>query len=442
MVGYDEETIRKNLKERFGRKDAEDAEEKDEAKVEVDTKTKCINFIKSFIPAVLPGISQKFGDSKFEQVLVEANTQENGAISESYDLRPFEMPLTGIAFFYIYINGNCMMGVTTEIEDQLGEIVYNWFAPFKELKTMIEADETQKAIVDILVGQVENRLGKMSDSLLFLSDDGKKLIGVNDKSIASITIPDGVVEIGEDAFTDCRNLQIVNIPASVTKDGVMAEDAYGYKSFVFDKCTTLQQINVNSDNLELSSSDGVLFNKDKTVILFVPHDLSTTHYVVPLGVIEFGISFAYNITVEIIDIPESVEKIPMLIWHTCRALKEFNVDKENKFFSSVDGVLFNKAKTVLLKMPTQHKQICYTIPDGVVEIGNLAFRGCTELETVHIPDSVNRINDRSFNCCENLRRVIVANQKTKESIEYVLSHRSRATPPPYRGVEIEIKTIS
>jgi hypothetical protein len=49
-----------------------------------------------------------------------------------------------------------MMGVSTEIEDQLGEIVYNWFAPFRELKTMIEADETQKAIVDILVGQVED----------------------------------------------------------------------------------------------------------------------------------------------------------------------------------------------------------------------------------------------------------------------------------------------
>ena len=47
------------------------------------------------------------------------------------------------------------MGVTTEIEGQFGKIVYNWFAPFKELKTMIEADETQNAIVDIFVGQVE-----------------------------------------------------------------------------------------------------------------------------------------------------------------------------------------------------------------------------------------------------------------------------------------------
>ena len=154
--GYDEETIRKNLEERFGEKNAEDAKENGETKVEVDTKTQCINFIKTFIPAVLPGIAQKLGDSEFEQKLIEANCQENGAYCEPINLRPFEMPLIGIAFFYIYINGNCMMGVSTEIEDQLGEIVYNWFAPFRELKTMIEADETQKAIVDILVGQVED----------------------------------------------------------------------------------------------------------------------------------------------------------------------------------------------------------------------------------------------------------------------------------------------
>lgn len=154
--GYDEETIRKNLKERFGGKDDEDAEDNDEAKVEVDTKTQSINFIKSFVPAILPSIAQKLGDSEFEQKLIEVNCPENGAYCEPIDLRPFEMPLTGIAFFYIYINGNCMMGVTTEIEGQFGEIVYNWFAPFKELKTMIEADETQKTIVDILVGQVED----------------------------------------------------------------------------------------------------------------------------------------------------------------------------------------------------------------------------------------------------------------------------------------------
>lgn len=95
-----------------------------------------------------------------------------------------------------------------------------------------------------------------------------------------------------------------------------------------------------------------------------------------------------------------------------------------------------------MKMPTQHKQICYTIPNGVTEIGYQAFRGCTELESVQIPDSVNRINEHSFDYCDNLRRVIVGNQKTKGSVEYVLSQRHYYTPTPYLNVEVEIKTNS
>jgi hypothetical protein len=154
--GYDEETIHKNFEERLGKRDAGKTEGDGETKIKVDSKTQCVNFIKSFIPAILPSVAQKLDDPKFEQTLVEANCQENGAYCEPIDLEPFEMPLTGIAFFYIYINGNCMMGVSTEIEGQFSEIVYNWFAPFAELKTMIDTDEAQNAIADILVGQVNN----------------------------------------------------------------------------------------------------------------------------------------------------------------------------------------------------------------------------------------------------------------------------------------------
>lgn len=154
--GYDEETIHKNIEERFGNKDAEDTKDNDEEEVEVDTKTQCINFIKSFIPAVLPGVAQKLDNPKFEQELVEVNCKENGAYCEPVDLKAFGLPLTGIAFFYIYINGSCMMGVTTEIKEQYGEIVYNWFAPsLTELKTMIMTVEAQNDVMDILVGQIE-----------------------------------------------------------------------------------------------------------------------------------------------------------------------------------------------------------------------------------------------------------------------------------------------
>ena len=119
-----------------------------------------MNCVKSLIPVILPSIAQKLGDPNFEAMLRDVKCEENGAYYEPIDLKAFELPLTGIAFFYIYINGSCMMGVTTEIEGEFCEIIYNWFASsMDELKAMIDTEEAQNKIVDILVKQVENRLG-------------------------------------------------------------------------------------------------------------------------------------------------------------------------------------------------------------------------------------------------------------------------------------------
>lgn len=154
--GYDEETIRKNIEERF--KHHEEEKEEDDAEAEVDVKTQCMNCVKSLIPAVLPSIAQKLGDPKFETILRDVKCEENGAYCDPIDLKAFELPLTGIAFFYIYINGNCMMGVTTEIEGEFCEIIYNWFASMDELKAMIDTEEAQNEIVKILQEQVDKKL--------------------------------------------------------------------------------------------------------------------------------------------------------------------------------------------------------------------------------------------------------------------------------------------
>lgn len=155
--GYDEETIRKNIEERF--KHNEKDEDDTEAEVEVDVKTECMNCIKSLIPAILPSNAQKLSDPKFEKMLQDVNCEENGAYCDPIDLKAFDLPLTGIAFFYIYINGNCMMGVTTEIEGRFCEILYNWFAAsLNELKAMIDTEDVQNEIVKILQEQVAKKL--------------------------------------------------------------------------------------------------------------------------------------------------------------------------------------------------------------------------------------------------------------------------------------------
>jgi flagellar motor component MotA len=77
-------------------------------------------------------------------------------------------------------------------------------------------------------------------------------------------------------------------------------------------------------------------------------------------------------------------------------LTYISVDENSNNYSSVDGVLFNKNKTVLYKFPIRKNQEIYTIPDGVIEIADYAFHYCDFLRSVIIPKSVNKINEYTF----------------------------------------------
>ena len=72
------------------------------------------------------------------------------------------------------------------------------------------------------------------DNSLILSEDGKVLCEVRDKSIKSINIPNGVTVIGSCAFKGCTSLTSINIPNSVTEIGYEA----------FKGCTNLKEIHI------------------------------------------------------------------------------------------------------------------------------------------------------------------------------------------------------
>jgi len=116
------------------------------------------------------------------------------------------------------------------------------------------------------------------------------------------------------------------------------------------------------------------------------------------------------------------------VFSNCTNLTTINVADENTYFSSQDGVLYNKDKTYLIAYPPK-KTGSFTIPNGVTSISfsgctgltsvtipnsvtSIWFSGCTGLTSVTIPNSVTSIGNYAFYSCSNLTSITIPNSVT------------------------------
>ena len=239
-------------------------------------------------------------------------------------------------------------------------------------------------------------------------------------------IPDdlNIVGIKRFAFFNCDKMTSITIPNSVTN---IDEDAiYG--------CSGLTRFLVSENNEIYSSSDGVLFNKEKTELICCPGG-KQREYIVPNGVTHIGkgaFSNCGKLTNVVISdsvisigesafsgcsyltkltIPNSVTAIGDGAFDGCKGLMDFQVSENNAFYASVDGVLFNKEKTELIRYPGG-KQGEYIVPGGVTHIGAWSFFGCGKMTGIAIPDSVTGIGESTFQGCTGITTLMIPDSVT------------------------------
>ena len=124
---------------------------------------------------------------------------------------------------------------------------------------------------------------------------------------------------------------------------------------------------------------------------------------IPDGVIEigrYGFYSCQNLTN--ITIPSSVAKIGKDAFHWCTGLTSIEVSEQNASYSSLDGVLFDKAKSKIIAFPEGSIQENYSIPDSVTTIEDNAFYWCHGLTSVTMPNSITAIGDSAFAYCISL----------------------------------------
>lgn len=175
--------------------------------------------------------------------------------------------------------------------------------------------------------------------------------------LESVVISDSVTTIGKYAFAECTALKSVDIPAGVTE----------IDSVAFSLNDSLASISVANDNTAYSSENGVLFNKDKTILICYPGGKTDASYTVPSSVEAVGdFSFTRNRYLTSVTVPDSVKTIMEWAFAFCTSLK--NV----------------------------------TLGENVAYMGYGCFYQCTGLESVTAPNSLTEIEDSAFEECESL----------------------------------------
>ena len=217
-------------------------------------------------------------------------------------------------------------------------------------------------------------------------------------SLTSIMLPEGLTSIGSGTFYGCSNLTSITIPDRVT--------SIGDSAFIY--CSNLTAINVAEANKFYSSVNGVLFNKDKTKLICYPRSKVDNSYNIPNSVKSIGNdTFLGCNKLTSITIPNSVTSIGERVFAGCSSLTAINVAEANKFYSSVDGVLFNKDKTELICYPPRKVDDSYSIPNSVTSIGASAFIYCSNLTNITLPKGVTSIGDSAFCNCLSLTSITI-----------------------------------
>ena len=249
--------------------------------------------------------------------------------------------------------------------------------------------------------------------------NGKKVTSIGERafsscaSLSSIIIPHSVTNIGEYAFYNCTNLVSIAIPDSVTSIGYCA----------FSGCISLTSITI-PDGVTRIDGD-TFYNCTSLTSITIPDSVtsifdrafygcaSLTSIIIPDSVIGIGWQVFKDCTnLTSINIPYGIERINTNNFSGCTSLKSISVDSDNNYYSSKDGVLFNKNKTKLIQYPIGNSRTTYSIPNSVTSVDDFAFFACTNLTIITIPNSVKDIGRSAFYGCSSLTSVIIPNSIT------------------------------
>ena len=276
-------------------------------------------------------------------------------------------------------------------------------------------------------------------------------------SATDLTIPskiDGytVAGLGSGAFEDCTSLVSVKIPDTV--------EYINYN--VFCGCSALKSIEVDANNSEYSSENGVLFNKKKDAIVAYPMGKEDTSYVVPDGVLEIGMSafqgcskltnvklpdgveiiddfaFEFCYGLESITLPDSITYIGNSAFFYCISLKNIIFGNKIEYLGSAVAdytAYYNNGDNwenyglyigkYLLNV-SENVGEAFWVKGGTEVIADCAFSSCKKLVSVMLPETITSIGETMFYDCPLIENIVINGKGGVYSSEYGVLYKGNS----------------
>ena len=231
---------------------------------------------------------------------------------------------------------------------------------------------------------------------------------INGKSVIKIgaSLSQGEFDVLFEPPFQNHKIKSITLPSTVKEIVMDAFDCYDVKS----QKDCLENIYVDSENSYYTSVDGILYNKDKTCLLQIPRNYqkrtieiaegtkavyctcagSTDTVVIPSSVVSFGEEFDKFGKKKMVNLRGASWAGPSAVYYMAK-VNNFEVSEKNKYYSSKDGVLYNKGKTRLYLYPEENKRKSFVVPDSVRVIDEAVDFGETKLKSITIGRNVKEI---------------------------------------------------
>lgn len=285
---------------------------------------------------------------------------------------------------------------------------------------------------------------------------GNKCKGLSDNafdgcsSIETINLGENIESIGYRCFRNCTALESLAIPEKVK---TISDSAFTYTGLVsivlpkslkslgnsvFSGSESLKSIKVHEDNSYYSSSEDILYNKDKTTLICCPSGYEgavvipdsvekideyafylckkVTSITIPDSVVEIGRNaFAYCESLTEIELPDSIEEIPVASFAYCTKLKSISLPNNlttigNTAFASctsLESIAIPEGLALIdnYVFADCSKLSSITIPSTVTSLGEACFLRCVLLDNVELPSKLTTISDIAFAYCSALKSI-------------------------------------